>query len=200
MISWRLRRPRPDFNDNLMERVFSRVATFAVALLVATAGLGLWIGDLHGQTDPHLLRWGTVHRLSGVLAALLVVLVNSMAVTYFIGTGRWCKEVVETYGLDGGYIERSRRLKRRAFPFALLGMLAVVAIVALGGAADPASGRPGTQAWVTPHLVGALTLVAAIAGLFQAQLPNMRRQHELIEEVLGRVRAIRTARGLDVEA
>lgn len=183
-----------------MERVFSRVATFAVALLVATAGLGLWIGDLHGQTDPHLLRWGTVHRLSGVLAALLVVLVNSMAVTYFIGTGRWCKEVVETYGLDGGYIERSRRLKRRAFPFALLGMLAVVAIVALGGAADPASGRPGTQAWVTPHLVGALTLVAAIAGLFQAQLPNMRRQHELIEEVLGRVRAIRTARGLDVEA
>ena len=83
-----------------MERVFFRVATFAVALLVATAGLGLWLGDLHGQTDPQVLRWGTVHRLSGVLAALLVVLVNSMAVTYFIGTGRWCREVVETYGLD----------------------------------------------------------------------------------------------------
>ncbi|NBT13234.1 MAG: hypothetical protein EBS56_06590 [Planctomycetia bacterium] len=182
-----------------MERVFSRVATFAVALLVATAGLGLWIGDLHGQTDPHLLRWGTVHRLSGVLAALLVVLVNSMAVTYFIGTGRWCREVVETYGLDGGYIERSRTLKRRAFPFAMLGMLAVVAIVALGGAADPASGRPGTQEWVTPHLVGALTLVALIAWLFQAQRPTMRRQHELIEEVLADVRAIRAARGLDVE-
>ncbi|NCA12377.1 hypothetical protein EBR56_11375, partial [bacterium] len=63
-----------------MERVFFRVATFTVALLVATAGLGLWLGDLHGQTDPHVLRWGTVHRLSGVFAALLVVLVNSMAV------------------------------------------------------------------------------------------------------------------------
>jgi hypothetical protein len=182
-----------------MERVFSRVATFAVALLVATAGLGLWLGDLHGQTDPQMLRWGTVHRLSGVLAALLVVLVNSMAVTYFIGTGRWCREVVETYGLDPAYIDRSRTLKRRAFPFALLAMLAVVAIVALGGAADPASGRPGTQDWVTPHLVGALTLVAAIAWLFQLQLPNMRRQHELIEDVLGEVRAVRNARGLDVD-
>lgn len=183
-----------------MERVFSRVATFAVALLIATAGLGLWLGDLHGQTDQSVLRWGTVHRLSGVLAALLVVLVNSMAVTYFIGTGRWCREVVETYALDPGYIERSRVLKRRAFPFALLGMLAVVAIVALGGAADPASGRPGTQNWVTPHLVGALVLVALIAWLFQAQLPNMRRQHELIEQVLGEVRGVREARGLDVDS
>ncbi|NDC54382.1 MAG: hypothetical protein EBZ74_08840 [Planctomycetia bacterium] len=182
-----------------MERVFSRVSAFAVALLVATAGLGLWLGDLHGQTDPGVLRWGTVHRLSGVLAALLVVLVNSMAVTYFIGTGRWCREVVETYGLDPGYVERSRTLKRRAFPVAMLGMLAVVAIVALGGAADPASGRPGTQDWVTPHLVGALVLVAAIAALFQAQLPAMRRQHALIEQVLGEVRAVRKARGLDVE-
>lgn len=183
-----------------MERVFSRVAIFAVALLVATAGLGLWLGDLHGQTDPRVLRWGTVHRLSGVLAALLVVLVNSMAVTYFIGTGRWCREVVETYSLDPSYIDRSRTLKRRAFPFAILGTLAVVAIVALGGAADPASGRPGTQDWVTPHLVGGLALMGVIAWFFQAQLPNMRRQHELIEEVLAEVRAVRTARGLDIDA
>ena len=183
-----------------MERVFFRVAAFSVALLVATAGLGIWLGDLHGQTDPHVLRWGTVHRLSGVLAALAVVLVNSMAVTYFIGTGRWCKEVVDAYGLDAGYVDRSRALKRRAFPCALLGMLAVVAIVALGGAADPASGRPGTRDWVTPHLVGALVLVALIAWLFQAQLPTIRRQHELVEEMLGVVRDARRARGLDVDS
>ncbi len=182
-----------------MERVFSRVAIFAVALMVATAGLGLWLGDLHGQTDPAVLRWGTVHRLSGVLAALTVVLVNSMAVTYFIGTGRWCREVVETYGLNSSYIDESRRLKRKAFPFALLGMLGVVAIVALGGAADPASGRPGTEAWVTPHLIGGIGLVAAIAWCFQAQLPNMRRQHDLIERVLEEVRSVRLARGLDVD-
>jgi hypothetical protein len=181
-----------------MEKVFSRAAAFAVALLVATAGLGLWLGDLHDVTDPRVLRWGTVHRLSGVLAALLVVLVNSMAVTYFIGTGRWCREVAETYRLDAAVVERSRRLKRRAFPLALAGMLAVVAIVALGGAADPATGRRGSRDWVTPHLLGGLGLTAMIAWCFQAQVPGIRRQHGLIEEVMTAVRAERLARGLDV--
>ena len=181
-----------------MSRMFTQVAIFAVALMVATAGLGLWIGDLHGQTDPAVLRWGTVHRLSGVLAALVVVLVNSMAVTYFVGTSRWVREVVETYGLDTALIERGRRLKRATFPLAVAGMLAVVGIVALGGAADPATGRKGSRDWVTPHLVGALGLMGAIAWCFQAQLPNIRRQHELIDDVMAAVRRERQRRGLDV--
>ena len=182
-----------------MERVYSRAAMFAVALMVATAGLGLWIGDLHGQTDRAILRLGTVHRLSGVFAGIMVLLVHSMGVTYFIGTGRWCKEVVETYGLSDAFTGRAKALKRAAFPWSVIGMLAVVGIVALGGAADPSTGRPGSQDWVTPHLVGAIGLMALIAWCFQSQLPRIRRQQALIEEVLGEVRAIRTARGLDVE-
>ncbi|RLS69569.1 MAG: hypothetical protein DWI01_08190 [Planctomycetota bacterium] len=182
-----------------MERVYSRAAMFAVALMLATALLGLWIGDLHGQTDRAVLRWGTVHRLSGVFAALMVVLVNSMAVTYFIGTGRWCREVVETYGLSAALTQRAKAIKRAAFPGSVIGMLAVVGIVALGGAADPATGRPGTQNWVTPHLVGAMALAALIAWCFQSQLPRIRRQQALIEEVLDEVRVIRRDRGLDVE-
>ena len=182
-----------------MERVYSRAAMFAVALMLATALLGLWIGDLHGPTDRAVLRWGTVHRLSGVFAALMVVLVNSMAVTYFIGTGRWCREVVETYGLSAALTQRAKAIKRAAFPGSVIGMLAVVGIVALGGAADPATGRPGTQNWVTPHLVGAMALAALIAWCFQSQLPRIRRQQALIEEVLDEVRVIRRDRGLDVE-
>lgn len=180
-----------------MVTVFSRIAWFAVTLLAATAALGLWIGDLHGATDPQILRWATVHRLSGVLAALVVVLVNSMAVTYFIGTGRWCREVVETYGLDSTFIARSRLLKRRAFPLSLLGMLAVVGIVALGGAADPATGRAGSAAWVVPHLVGGIGLAGVIAWCFSAQVPGIRRQQELIGDVMAAVRSERVARGLE---
>ena len=183
-----------------MSTVFARVALFSVALLVATAGLGLWIGDLHGQTDPAVLRWGTVHRLSGVFSGLMVVLVNSMTVTYFIGTGRWCREVAETYDLDGVFIERSKQLKRQAFPWAVCGMLAVVAIVALGGAADPASGRSGTQDWVSFHLVGSLACVAVIGFCYQAQMSALRGQQRLIDEVLAAVRDIRVARGLEIEA
>jgi hypothetical protein len=168
-------------------------------LLAATACLGLWLGDLHGVTDPAILRWGTVHRLTGVLTALVVVLVNSLTVTYFIGTGRWCREVVEVYGLDQAFVTRSAKLKRSAFPFAMLGMLAIVAIVALGGAADPAAGRKGSRDWVTWHLVGGLGLAGAIAACFQAQLPAIRGQHALIDDVMDEVRSVRLARGLDVD-
>lgn len=182
-----------------MEKMFAWVALFAVALMAATAGLGLWIGDLHGQTDQAVLRWGTVHRLSGVLAALVVVLVNSMSVTYFIGTGRWCREVVETYGLPTSFITRSKQIKRASFPFALIGMLSVVAIVALGGAADPAAGRQGSEAWVTPHLLGGIGLAGLIAACFQAQRSRIRQQQGLIGDVLAAVREIRRSRGLEVE-
>lgn len=186
-----------------MEKTFSRIALFAVCLLVATAGLGLWIGDLHGATDPVILRWGTVHRLSGMFAALVVLLVNSMAMTYFIGTSRWCREVAETYGLDPELFERSRQLKRKAFPSAVLGMLAMVGIVALGGAADPGGGLAGpggSQDWVHWHLVGGIGLAALIAWCFQSQLPAIRGQHELIEEIMGEVHRERAIHGLDVEA
>ena len=184
-----------------MERTFARAALFAVALLAATAGLGLWIGDLHATTDPAVLRWGTVHRLSGMFTALVVLLVNSVSVTYFIGTGRWCREVVETYRLDAALVEASKRLKRSAFPYAVIGMLAMVGIVALGGAADPGGGMAErSREWVTWHLVGGIGLAALIAWCFQSQLEPIRGQHELIGEVMAAVRRERAARGLDVEA
>ena len=193
--------PVNQFLITAMEKTFARVALFAVALLAATAGLGLWIGDLHSATDPAVLRWGTVHRLSGMFTALMVLLVNSMAVTYFIGTGRWCREVVETYRLDTTLIEQSKRLKRAAFPFAVIGMLSMVGIVALGGAADPGGGLADrSREWVTWHLVGGIGLAALIAWYFQAQVQPIRGQHDLIETVMDAVRRERTARGLDVEA
>lgn len=194
-------RCRDGFCPQEMARVhrFHSRCSLSIALVVATAGLGLWIGDLHGQTDPAVLRWGTVHRLSGIFSGLTVVLVNSMTVTYFIGTGRWCREVAETYALDASFIERSKQLKRQAFPWAVCGMLAVVVIVALGGAADPASGRPGTEQWVSLHLVGSLACVALIGFCYQAQMSGIRGQQRLIDEVLAAVREIRIARGLETE-
>src|SRR5439155_21431475 len=42
-------------------------------------------------------RWMSLHMLLGAAAALMTVLVNSITVTYFIGTSAWCKEVCQTY-------------------------------------------------------------------------------------------------------
>ena len=82
-----------------MSRIFTILAWVAILMVAANLILGLSLGDLR-ELDPTVLRWATVHRLAGVAAGLAVVLVNSIVVTYFIGTSRWVKEVTETYRLD----------------------------------------------------------------------------------------------------
>ena len=90
----------------------------------------------------------TLHMLLGQAAALVAVLVNSITITYFIGTSRWCKEVCETYRLPAELAERSTRLKRSTFPWALAGILAVIVIVGLGAAADPSGANLAASAVV----------------------------------------------------
>ncbi len=182
----------------IVTRIFTTLVWFALVMMGAALVLGLWLGDLHVDHSEETLRWATVHRLTGVATALVVVLVNSIVVTYFIGTSRWCKEVGETYGLDRSFILRSNQLKRRTFPWAVVGMLTVVGVIALGGAADPATGRPGTEDWVTPHLLGALTGLVLVGWVFWIEWQNIAQNQRVIADVMAEVRRIRTAKGLEV--
>ena len=83
-----------------MTRILFTLAALSLILLAAALLVGLSIGDLYHDPSADTLHWATVHRLTGIAAALAVVLVESVIVTYFIGTSRWCKEVIETYSLD----------------------------------------------------------------------------------------------------
>src|SRR3954469_24792000 len=102
-----------------MTRIFLTLASLSIILLVAAMVMGLSMGDLYERPVPsrETLHWATLHRLTGVAAALMVVFVESVVVTYFICTSRWCKEVVETYQLDPTIIQSSNKLKRRTFPW-----------------------------------------------------------------------------------
>jgi hypothetical protein len=181
-----------------MTRILLSLASLSIILLSAALVLGLWIGDLYNDPAQSTLHWATIHRLTGVAAALAVVFVESVVVTYFIGTGRWCKEVVETYRLEQAFVQRSNLLKRRTFPWALVGMLAVVGIVALGGAADPATGRDHTQAWARWHLVGSFSGLLLIAWTYFVAWNNIFANHAIIREIVAQVGQIRRERGLDV--
>jgi amino acid transporter len=183
---------------SVVTRIFASLAWFALVLMAATLVVGLSIGDFHEHHDETMRRWATVHRLSGVATGLIVVLVNSIVVTYFIGTSRWCKEVGETYGLERSFVQRANALKRRTFPWAVIGMLTVVGVIALGGAADPSTMLPNTEAWVTPHLLGALTGLAVIAWTFYVEWTNIDANHVVIADMLAEVRRIREERGLEV--
>ena len=182
-----------------MTRILFTLASLSIILLVTALVLGLSMGDLNPDATQDTLHWAMVHRLTGVAAALVVVFVESVVVTYFIGTSRWCKEVVETYRLDRAIVVASNRLKRRTFPWALAGMLTVIAVAALGAAADPGSAmHHDAQAWAEWHLVGALVGILLIVWTYVVAWNNILANHAIIQQLVDEVGRIRRQRGLDV--
>ena len=182
-----------------MPRILFTLALLSLILMGAALVMGLSIGDLYESPSDNTLHLTTVHRLTGMAAALAVVFVESIVVTYFIGTSRWCKEVVETYQLDPALIRESAILKRRTFPWAVLGMLAVVGVAALGAAADPATGRADTQSWATLHLAAALSGIAFIGWTYYVAWNYVAANQGVIRRVLEQVARIREKRGLQNE-
>lgn len=177
-----------------MSRIYVSLAAFSFLLVCAALLIGLSIGQLRPGAAPSVLLWASIHRLTGLAAALAVVFVNSIVVTYFIGTSRWTKEVAETYRLDHAYVEQSQQLKRQSFPWMLAGILAVLAVIALGAASDPATGRKGTDAWVVYHLLGGCATILIVGFSYVAAWTKIDRNRRIIDEVASRAREIRRQR------
>ena len=55
-----------------MTRILFTLASFSIILLVAALILGLSMDDLYAQPHPdqNTLHWATIHRLTGLAAAL----------------------------------------------------------------------------------------------------------------------------------
>ena len=181
-----------------MTRIFPMLASFSLMLMGVAATLGLVIGDLYANpVAESTLDWRGRHMMTGVAAALFVVLVESIAVTYFVGTSRWCKEVTETYRLPPGDLAESARLKRRTFPWCVLGMLTVVGVSALGAASDPGTGRADTAWWTDIHLAAAFGGLLVVAWTYYRAWLNIADNQRVIERIVAQVRQIREERGLD---
>ncbi|MBA4105865.1 MAG: hypothetical protein C0485_08915 [Pirellula sp.] len=177
------------------------LASFSLMLMGVAVTLGLVIGDLYANpVTQATLDWRGRHMMTGVAAALFVVLVESIAVTYFVGTSRWCKEVTETYRLPPGDLAESARLKRRTFPWCVLGMLTVVVVSALGAASDPGTGRSDTSSWTDIHLAAAFGGLCLIAWTYYRAWLNIADNQRVIERIVAQVRQIREERGLDSPA
>lgn len=145
----------------------------------------------------------TLHFYLGVAASILVILVNSVTVTYFVGTSRWCKEVAETYDLPAELQFRSTLIKRQTFPWAAAGMLAMVGLAALGGLSDPSiplnQAHPGrSAAMVQWHYLAAMAILAFSAITFAVQAMKIGENYAAIQAILAEVQRIRTEKGLPV--
>jgi hypothetical protein len=148
--------------------------------------------DQLGEQLLQLNKFNNLHVLCGIAASLVTLLVNSVTITYFIGTTRWCSEVVDTFELDTSLAKRSQALKRRTFPWALASILAVIAIIVFGGAALPFGANAAHAAdWVTPHLYMAWTGTFLVGWSFLIQSGSIGANYRLIQEVMREVERVR---------
>ena len=147
------------------------------------------------QPQMKLVRW---HWHLGLGSALITILVNSITVTYFVGTSRWCKEVVDAYRLEPELAQKSARLKRRTFPWAVFSMLSMVVVAALGAASEPGNNLVRLPAnWVIVHFTVASLALGLVAVSFIIQATNVHTNYQLIQDVMDQVRKIRSDHGLD---
>lgn len=163
-----------------------------LALLAALAA-GWLAKSLEPLPSKHALY--LVHFLCGLFTALGVLFVHCIVFTYFLGTGRWVKEVGLAYELPDAALPReTRELKRTAFPAALRAMLIVIAAVAAG------AGRQLTGWHWTIHYSLAIATMHLNLCAFVVEYRCLSRNADVIAAVLDEVDRIRAERGLPSNA
>ena len=122
-----------------MTRTFTTLSILLGIVLVVTFSLGWWAYAI-GRPDNFDVF--LVHFYFGLGSAIGMLLVHCLVFTYFLGTGRWVKEVTLAYKLpDEPWHKATRELKRRVFPPALYAMLIGVARRLLPPGPGPRSRR-----------------------------------------------------------
>jgi hypothetical protein len=176
-----------------MKRIFTTLATINGLTLVLSAALGWWSargGRGLSEDSLYLAHFG-----SGLAASLLTLLVHCIVFTYFLGTGRWVKEVKSAYRLsDEPWPRLTRDLKRRTFPFALAAMLVTIAAAASGA---------GQQLQEWPRQVHESLALAAISInllVFVLEYRNISINGRAVETVTALVEEIRASHHLPPSA
>lgn len=178
-----------------MNRIFLVLASLANALLVVTLALGWRIGDPR-QLDPATTDALSLHFLVALGTSLLVLLVHAVALTYFMGTGRWIEETCGAYRLGDEARRQNVRLKFQVIPGILVCFLLVLVTGAFGATADPAAATNMAGA-ATIHFTLACTLLAVNSGVSWLQYRCIARNGRMVNEIVDEVRRIRREQGLD---
>ena len=168
------------------------VVTYLTLLTAFGAGLASWL--LKGVEDPVSTLF-PLHLYLGLFAVFLTLGVHCLVFIYFLGTGRWVKEVALAYGLpDAPLPKQTRELKRSTFPVALTAMLVAIATAAAGAAVQ-------TQRWHWSfHFSLAVVTLLVNAWAFWVECRNTYANAGIIDEVMREVDRIRAERGLPTNA
>jgi hypothetical protein len=179
-----------------MYPILGRLAAFDLVVLLTTFVVG-WVSFAHhgrgNAADPTYM----LHVYFGLFAVLVNLAVHCLVFIYFLGTGRWVKEVAIAYRLPDAPLPRlTRDLKRRTFPVALLAMLVPIAAAAAGAGVATQS-----ELWPWPvHATLAVLTLLVNGWAFVVELRNVRINAGVLDEVMREVDRIRAEHGLPPNA
>jgi hypothetical protein len=177
-----------------MTRIFVTLASVNALALGASFALGVAskLEDAARRPESSLFL---AHFLLGLFAAVVTLLVHCIIFTYFLGTGRWVKEVKLAYDLpDEPLPRRTRELKRKTFPPALAAMLVTIAAAAAGAGAQLQEWSWGVHAGL------AAAALAVNLWAFRVEYQNVHVNAGIIAAVLEKVDRLRAAHGLPSNA
>ena len=176
-----------------MTRTFAALAVLTTVAMLATIGVGFWSFGLERSAFQNGIF--IIHFYLGLATAIGILLIHCLIFTYFLGTGRWVKEVGVAFDLpDAQWPRLTRELKRATFPPALFAMLVGIATAAAGAGAQ-------LQAWpwYLHASLGFLTLLVNLWA-FRVEYQSLMLNGQVIQAVLAEVDRIRAARGLEPNA
>ena len=173
-----------------MANTFRTLAILLTVAILTTIGLGFW-----SFFTPRELKDNDiflVHFVCGLITVMGILLVHCLIFIYFLGTGRWVKEVGIAYHLpDEPWHKETRELKRKTFPPALFSMLIGIAAAAAGAGAQLRA-----WPWYVHMTLGLLTLAINLWA-FRLELAQRHDQRGgLIAAVQAEVDRIRAGQGL----
>jgi hypothetical protein len=176
-----------------MTRTFLVFVTLTGLALIASAVSGVVSWQEGGLTREGSLY--LTHFVLGLFTAVGVLLVHCLAITYFLGTGRWVKEVCLAYGMpDQRWPRQTRDLKRRNTPYAILAMLITIGTAAAGAARQ----NLDWPAW--PHAALASVTLLVNGWVWVIEYRNMATNVRLLDEVSAEADRLRAEQGLPSNA
>ena len=177
-----------------MTRIFASLSLIGNLGLIAVFWLGWSVGD-DFHSDEVRVQMAT-HFRTALAAVPIALLVHSVALTYFMGTGRWIEETGEAYKLGPEFRTQNIQLKYRILPGMMLCVGLMLATGAFGAIADPGANVRMANSRVI-HFSLALALVLTNLLVTWTEWQAIARNGALVEAVMDRVRQIRREKGLD---
>jgi cytochrome b561 len=173
-----------------MAKTLRTLGILVILAILLTIALGFW--SFLTPSPAEKADIFIIHYVFGLLTAILILFVHCLVFIYFLGTGRWIKEVGIAYKLpDEPWPKLTRELKRKTFPPALFSMLIGIAAAAAGAGAQ-------LQAWPWyVHMTLGLLTLAINLWAFRIEIRNVTINAGIIDSVMLEVDRIRAARGMN---